>query len=142
MSLLKISEAAVLAFHAMISIATNRDRTFPIKEIAKNHHASEAHLSKVMQRLVKAGFVNSTRGPKGGFMLSMDPEDITLREIYEVIDGPLKTNGCLFEAQVCLSQRCIFGTIFENLDETVIKYLTVTKLSDIIHSNKKSENCN
>lgn len=137
MSVLKISEAGVLAFHALVSLAGISGRTFSLKEIAGIHNASEAHLSKVMQRLVKAGFVKSIRGPKGGFMLNRDAEDISLREMYETFEGPLRANACLFNAPACSFNSCVFGTMLSGLDETVKNYLTEMKLSDVIQSNLK-----
>ncbi|MCK4620269.1 MAG: Rrf2 family transcriptional regulator, partial [Desulfobacterales bacterium] len=65
-NIIKISEAASMAIHAMVFLASESGRIVPSREIATTLRSSEAHLSKVMQRLAKAGLVSSTRGPKGG----------------------------------------------------------------------------
>ncbi|MCE5252344.1 Rrf2 family transcriptional regulator [bacterium] len=134
---LNISDAAILAFHALVYCAGHTDRTVSLREIATEYRVSEAHLSKVMQRLVKAGFVKSTRGPGGGFMLDNDPGAISMLEIYELFEGPLSTSSCLFETPVCSFDTCVFGALLDELNTTVRKYLTTTKLSDIAHAKPK-----
>ena len=53
----------------MAFLAGKSDKPFSNKEMAGKPDVSEAHLSKVLQRLNKAGLITSYRGPKGGFML-------------------------------------------------------------------------
>jgi Rrf2 family protein len=129
----KISEAALLALHAMAFIADHLDRMVTTKEIATCHNASEAHLSKVMQRLVKAGMVKSVRGPGGGFVLEKKASDIALLDIYELFEGKLSNDNCLFSTPVCGGIDCIFGNLISELNSITKKYLEKTKLSDTIH---------
>ena len=128
---LKISEAAVLGLHAMVFIAKNRDNMATTKEIAVFHNASLAHLSKVMQRLVRAGMVKSARGPKGGFILGKNGEEITLLQIYELFEGTLNMNNCLFETPVCGKKNCLFGDLIKDVNNMTRNYLKNTKLSDV-----------
>jgi len=60
--ILKISDAASLAIHTMVLLATHPDETFSIPEIAAILKASQAHLAKVAQRLAKAGLVSAREG--------------------------------------------------------------------------------
>ena len=63
-TILRISDAANLAIHAMAHIAkSGGDANHSVGEIAAEQGVSEAHLSKVMQRLVKVGLLTSRRGP-------------------------------------------------------------------------------
>ena len=66
---LKISEAASLALHTMVYLAGDPSAHYPAGRLAEALCVSEAHLAKVLQRLVKAGMLVSVRGPKGGFRL-------------------------------------------------------------------------
>lgn len=136
--ILKISEAAVLALHAMMFIANHTDHMVSTREIASVHHASEAHLSKVMQRLVKAGYINSIRGPKGGFELRKETGSITLLELYELFEGPIELKNCLIGFPVCDGKMCIFGDLLGELNRLVINYLTNTKLSDVTRKTSAS----
>ncbi len=80
---LRISEAASLALHATGLMAINPGKPMSTKVIAQSFEVSEAHLSKVLQRLGKVGLLNSARGPRGGFTLARDPKDINLLEVFK-----------------------------------------------------------
>ncbi len=130
-SLLKISEASILAIHAMIYIAAKRDGMATNAEIAGFLNASENHLSKVLQRLTKAGLAKSIRGPKGGFILGKETNLITLREIYEIFDGTMNSHSCLLETPVC-GNMCVFGDLLTKMNTLVIDFMTGTKLSEAV----------
>jgi len=129
-NVLKISEAASLALHAMAFLSTHRDRRSSTHEIATRLHASEAHLSKVLQRLAKAGLVQSARGPKGGFGLADHWQDIRLLDVYEAIEGRLVPAKCLLGTPIC-GGKCIFGGLVEKLNREVRDRLAGTRLSDL-----------
>jgi len=127
--LLKFSEAAVLALHALVYIAAKEGETVTNTEIAEFLHASENHLSKVLQRLSKAGFVTSVRGPKGGFALGRNGGSIKLREIYELFEGPMNPNACLLQTPVC-TEGCVFGGLLANMNTLFIDFMTRTTIND------------
>ncbi len=128
---LNISSAASLALHAVVLLADRPERVLPTREIASVLHASEFHLSKVLQRLSKSGLVSAVRGPRGGFMLGKAPEEITLLEVYEEIDGPLLASNCLLDTPICSGKRCILGGLLKTVNKEVRNYLARTKLSEL-----------
>ena len=130
-SILRISDAAALALHTMAYLAASHPTRVPNRAIASSLHASEAHLSKVLQRLVRSGFVASIRGPHGGFVLARDPGDVRLIDVYEAIEGPLDSRTCLFGDAVCHSDSCVMGDVLSELYGRVNTYLTTTTLSDL-----------
>ena len=130
-NILKISEAASLAMHACAYLAAHNGKRASTKEIADILHASEHHLAKVMQRLAKAGIVNPARGPKGGFILAKPPEQITLLEIYETIEGDFLASNCLLPSRICKGDRCILGGLLKTLNREAKNYLKNTKLSNV-----------
>ncbi len=130
-SILKISEAASLAIHTMVLLAQEPDRVHSAKGIAKTLNVSQNHLSKVLQRLSKTGFVESTRGPKGGFMLSLPAGKIALLDVYESIEGELTANECLFEKRICNGNGCIFGGLLSDVQNEIRDYLSSRSLADI-----------
>ena len=129
-NIIKISEAASMALHAMVVLAGESDRIVPSKEMAATLGRSEAHLCKVLQRLAKAGLVTSTRGPKGGFVLKRPAQDIRLLEIYEAIEGPLEERNCLLGRPICRGGECIFGDLLNKVDQQAKDYLSRKRLSD------------
>lgn len=128
-NVLKISDAASLALHSMVILAESPDKLVTAKKAAKDLLVSEAHLSKVMQRLVKSGLVSSVRGPGGGFKLAKDPETITLLDVYEVIDGPLDEDECLLHMKACSRHQCIMGNVISEINTKIRDYLSGTNLA-------------
>jgi Rrf2 family protein len=126
-----MSEAASIAIHSMVLIARNEGGINAVK-IAEQTGSSKNHISKVAQRLVKNDLLKSVRGPAGGFTLKKSPEEITLLEIYQSIEGPLEITDCPLAYEVCNYDKCIMGNVvnkmtleFKNFlqDQTLKKYL-------------------
>ena len=132
-TVLKISEAASLALHSMLLLAANGSLSLSVRKIAGTLHVSEAHLSKVLQRLAKQGLVQSTRGPRGGFVLRKRGSEISLLEIYEAIEGEITTEECVLGKRICNGSGCIFGGFLETVSEQMRDYLGRTRLSDMTH---------
>lgn len=130
-NVLKISEAASLALHAMTVMAQKKDELVSVKDISNTLDVSANHLSKVLQRLVKADLVKSIKGYGGGFKITHKPEEITFLEIYEAIDGKFKPTNCLLDKPSC-SQKCIMGNLLTSLNSQVEEFFRNTKLSDFI----------
>lgn len=127
--ILKISEAASIALHAMVVLARNQGKLVNVKEMAFALEVSANHLSKVMQRLNKAGLIDSIKGYNGGFKLLKEPEDISFLAIYEVIDGKLANSSCLLSKEVC-KQECILADLVDSVNKQVKDKFEKTKLSD------------
>jgi len=130
--LLRISEAASLGLHACVALAGEPDRDVPARELAADFGASEAHLAKVMQRLVKAGLVASTRGPKGGFRLARPAETVTLLDVYEAVEGPVEPLGCLLGRPACRGSVCMFGDFLRDFDTRFRGYMATTTLHQLV----------
>jgi len=138
--ILNITEAANLALHSLVYLANNQD-DWPISaaRAAAPFSASEAHLNKVFQRLNKAGLVNSVRGPRGGFVLAREPEQITLLEIFEAIDGPLPREHCLLGNKSCNLGSCIFGGLLPTIHSMVSEHFSGTTLADLVAEGRAGE---
>ncbi len=129
--LFKVSEAANLALHAMALLATNPDKLIRTKEIALKLRGSEAHLAKIMLILQHAGLVTATRGPAGGFKLAKDSNKISLKQIYEAIEGPIFIEKCIFSVPVCGKKNCILSSFFRSVNRQVAEKFKYTMLSEI-----------
>ena len=127
---LNISDAAALALHAMGFLALKKDTPVSNGEIAENFGVSENHLSKVLQRLGKAGLVRSSRGPRGGYLLNRPAEEINLLIIWEAIEGSMGGFHCLLKKTVC-RKGCIMGDLLPRIDDLMKEFLQGTTLSDI-----------
>lgn len=123
----RISEAASLALHTVAILAQMDGEKLTTRQIARALNVSEAHLSKVLQRLAKVGIVRSIRGPKGGFTLGKEPGRISMLEVYEAIEGPIQPDECLLGERVCTGV-CILGDLVHQINKAVKERLATTKL--------------
>jgi len=126
-----ISEAATIGLHSMIMIA-RANKMLNIQQITELTKTSPNHLAKVMQRLVKANFLKSTRGPLGGFQLRKDPAKITILNVYEAIEGPIEIDACPMDQPVCPFDRCLVGTAVKKATEDIIEHFRSQTLADFI----------
>ena len=129
-SLIRVSDAATLGLHAMAFLARGEGGRATTRGIAAGTRVSEAHLAKVMGRLERAGLVRGTRGPGGGFVLARPASRITLRDVYEAVEGPLRTTRCLFGRSTRCG-ACILGDLLKDVDGLVAGRLGKTRLSDL-----------
>ncbi|MDG5800088.1 Rrf2 family transcriptional regulator [Marinilabiliaceae bacterium ANBcel2] len=125
------SEAAAIGLHSMVVIVRN-NRVLNAAEIADLISSSKHHVSKVMQRLAKSGFVASTRGPSGGFYLKIAPDELSLLNIYEAIEGKIEDGSCPARKEKCPFNECILGDASQNITFEVKEYLSSKTLSDYI----------
>jgi Rrf2 family protein len=125
-----LSEAASIALHTMTVLARAPGRYLAVHELAEQLPVSESHLAKVLQRLVKAGLVESLRGPKGGFLLRGAASETTLLQVYEAIEGRLEVASCVFPtAQGC--KACILDDALRDANRLVHERLARTTLAEL-----------
>ncbi len=125
------SEAASIGMHGMVLVA-RAGEIINVQKIADITGSSRHHVAKVMQRLVKEGFLLSNRGPSGGFHLNMDPKNITLLQIYESIEGQVKVLDCPHEKPVCPFGKCILGTVVVQMSQLFRDQLSANTLADLL----------
>jgi len=78
----------------------------PTKDIAEHQNIPYQLACKLLQRLHKAGIVKSEMGPAGGFVLYAAPSRITVLDVVEAIQGPVRLSRCLFAKNFCRLSRC------------------------------------
>jgi len=126
-----ISEAVSIAFHGMIMIAAS-EKKINVGQISDATGASRHHVAKVCQRLVKNGLLLSTRGPNGGFVLKRQDSDISLMDIYIVIEGVSETKSCHLGNLKCPFNHCLFGDILDKLSHDFIEFLESNTLDVLV----------
>ena len=129
--IITISEAASIAIHSMVLIAGAKDH-LNVTQIAERMGSSRHHVAKILQRLVKEGYLRSNRGPAGGFTLNKPAGDVSLLEIYETIEGKLSEPSCPLDHPVCPFDKCLMGNIVTKMTREFRKYMEEQKLSDYI----------
>lgn len=129
-----ISSASYIALHSLAFIASSKNIT-NIKTISEAINMAESHVAKIIQTFVKFGYLKSTRGPKGGLILSKSPALISLLEIYESIEGEIQLDNCPTECDKCPFKKCIFGGLPQKLSQEFKNYMKNMTLQGFINEN-------
>ena len=92
---------------------------------------------KILNKLVKNGFVSSYKGARGGYKLKLPKEDITLKSVIELIDGPIVIARCLETSEACSLNKdktsCTYHHIFNTISLDVAKKLEAITIADVIN---------
>jgi Rrf2 family protein len=129
--IVSLSEAASIALHGIILVAREK-KGMNVAKIAERTSTSRHHVAKVMQRLVKAGYLSSHRGPNGGFELKKDPASINFLDLYEIIEGPIEINTCPMDKPVCPFDKCILNNVTSKMSVEFKEYLQSQTLDQYI----------
>ena len=127
-----LSGAASLGIHTMMHLAEESEKRSTTAKIAERFRFSPHHLAKIHQRLAKAGLLLPVRGPGGGVTLRKPPEEITLLDVYEAIEGPIPVCECVFGHPVCGRKRCLFGGLLQDVNERIQDHFKRTTLADLV----------
>jgi Rrf2 family protein len=115
-----VTRKADYAIRCVLYLSGNRDKAVSVEEISAAIYVPKSFLAKILQGLMKAGIVISTRGVKGGFQLAKKPRDINLLEVIEAIQGPSAANICAVDRRMCkLSSRCAIHPVWVKIRKKV-----------------------
>ncbi len=130
---MKLSSKCRYGIRAVTEIARNYlVRPTKRKEIALNQNLDDSYLENILIDLKNKNIVVALRGAKGGFILKRAPEDITLLEIAESLQGDLSPTECLNTPAICERvEFCVTRPIWQkvkNAQEDVLKNVTIRDL--------------
>jgi Rrf2 family protein len=83
---MKLQVSTSLALYSVLEFAANSGHQTSAADIAAKHKVSTHHLAKVLRELVRAGFIESTRGVGGGYRFSGNARRLTLMDIIELFE--------------------------------------------------------
>ena len=95
--------------------------------IAEDQHIPPSFLAKIISQLSIAGLLHTSRGARGGVTLARVPEKITLLEVVEAIDGPIRLNECVHADGMCaFEEDCPLSPIWKDAQKDLIDRLSGT----------------
>jgi Rrf2 family protein len=108
------------------------ERSASAKEISDAYGIPLALLSKILQRLCKAGFLVSEHGTNGGYRLARDPKNITALQVIREIDGPIILTACFTEHGACSqSETCTVREPLRKVHEGILSLLSNISISSM-----------
>jgi len=97
-----ITRATDYAVRVMIHLAgLPPGSSLRMSELSKATDVSGHFLSKVLQQLVRSGLIHSQRGSGGGYILAVSPASVSLLDVVQAMEGPVKLNQCVGEGPSC-----------------------------------------
>lgn len=99
---MRLNQATDYAFRAILYLSgLPRGQVVEAKLIAEEERIPMRFLLKIFRLLTKSGIVESYRGINGGYALARPPEEITMLDVIEAIEGPIRINRCLISPGEC-----------------------------------------
>jgi len=132
---MKFSTKTEYGMRAMVQIGKKYGQEpVSLATIAKDEKISQPYLERLVARLKADGLVKSTKGVKGGYELSRRPDDVSLFEVVEALEGPIAVFSCLMDntKMICTRKSCLTKKVWIRLQDEIIKVLRNTKLSELI----------
>ena len=77
---------------------------------------------KIMRKLVGEGIARSYKGAHGGYTLARSPQEITLRQVIEAVEGPYRVSRCLdgtYDCSCSADAACPFQSVFDEVTRLV-----------------------
>ena len=130
-----ISTRGRYALRVMIDLAENdTGKYIPLKDIAARQEISKKYLEIIVKDLVAGEMLVGASGKGGGYKLLRKPEDYTIGEILELMEGPLVTVACLARnAEACpRAEFCKTLPLWEEYDKLTHDFFYNRRLSDLL----------
>ena len=139
---MRLSTRARYGLRLMFELAAKEKREpMFLKEIASRQNISEKYLSQIIVSLKNGGLVNTYRGAHGGYVLSRQPENISLLEIVELLEGDLSLVDCITAPDVCERVSiCPTRSVWNNMSSLLKNYLKEVSLADLVKNNELMNN--
>ena len=125
----------------LLSTLALHDEKIDAKTLSDEISVTQRFTLKILHKLVQKDFVKSYKGVQGGYKLNVSPDEITLKDVIELIDGPIAISRCLESNESCSMNpdktACIYHHIFDTISLDVSRKLAGITISDVL--NRKYE---
>ncbi len=139
---MKFSAVEEYGLRCLIQIAKNsKGNGITIPELSELEGLSEANVAKILRILRLGGIVEAERGQTGGYRLTRPPEEITLREILQILGGRLfeqdYCNTYTGISTICTnSTDCSVRSVWKNVQRVIDEVLGRLTLKDLLAPEK------
>ncbi|MBP2638757.1 MAG: hypothetical protein H6Q72_4664 [Firmicutes bacterium] len=129
---MKLSTKGRYGVKAALHLALNyNNEHISIKSIAEKINVSEYYLEQLFSQLRRAAIVRSIRGAHGGYTLSRPPNEVTVYDIIEVLEGSIEISDCIEDTTCNNSDSCATRLLWIRFKESIDGVLKSTTLQDM-----------
>jgi Rrf2 family protein len=122
-----------------VALAHDENRKVQIEEIATKLSVPKHFLGKIMQQMVKAGLLKSTKGPSGGFSLTEITLSTSLTVLLEITNDIDQFRFCVLKLKACNSSKpCPLHAEMEDVKNKMLDIFQKTTINDLLSPNKSS----
>jgi Rrf2 family cysteine metabolism transcriptional repressor len=131
-----VSQKCQYALRALFELAKRHGQgPLKISEIAEAQAIPMRFLEVILNQLRQAGFVQSRRGPEGGYVLSSAPDNVKIGAIIRFIEGPQVPVSCMTDedkGECSLRNRCVFIGIWRRAAKALSDVYDQTSFQDLV----------
>ena len=107
-------------------------RVATVREIAEQYQIPQQLLAKILQELTKTGIIRSVQGAYGGYILNLSAKDVSLADIVQAIEGPIRLTECEDEEHNCdRYEVCDLRETFGPIQKQMVSYFKAVTLADL-----------
>jgi Rrf2 family protein len=127
------SRSAEYAIRAFVNLAQVPDGRYAmVKQIAAEEEIPAHFLAKILQQLARKGLLRSSKGPTGGFLLRVPPDEVRLLDIVEALDGLSEYEKCASGLAECSDDMpCPLHDSWKPLRSRIMDYLGRNTIADL-----------
>ncbi len=130
---MEITRKTEYAINALVELAANPGEYISSKTIAARQEIPVNFLPQIIAQLSAKGWVVGVRGPGGGVQLSTDPSVITIKDVIELIEGPIAIVKCMTEEFGCAREgACPIRPVWEEAQEAFVGVLEKRTIADLV----------
>lgn len=136
---MKLSSKSLYAVRALFDMAYHgTGAPSKIEDIARRQGVPPRFLEQIFQDLKRAELVVSKRGPRGGYLLQLDPEQITVGAVVRAVEGALEESLCPGRTpdeergEVCCGSLAVTDGVWQELAERIAQVLDSISLQDLV----------
>lgn len=125
-SLMNVGRRVDYALRALCYLAAQPPGRVVTRAEIETHQAVPHHfLSKILRSLVAAGLLESVAGARGGFRLGRRSEEISIRDVYESVEGRLSLIDCVQQGEgfCCFANVCTQIDVWRGAQQLLMDYL-------------------
>jgi Rrf2 family protein len=135
MQITRQADYAVRAVLYLANLGTNERAATSI--VAEDQRIPPSFLAKIISQLSIAGLLHTSRGARGGVTLAREPQDISLLEVIEAIDGPIQLNECAGEDKECtFIDTCPLHPVWAEAQNELVTRLKKTNFAQLMKQSK------